>query len=52
MSDTADMLRFIEHYPDMSANVRCGPWDVIEVIDDRQQLIAWVGPMVQKEGHC
>jgi len=47
------MLRFIETYSDAGGfDVRCESWDVIEVIDDRQEFLAWVGPMVQKEGHC
>ena len=53
MSDTADMLRFIESYSDSGGfDIICEPWDVVEVVDDHQNVVAWVGPMVQtREGH-
>ncbi|HQT90951.1 MAG TPA: hypothetical protein PL001_02860 [Candidatus Kryptobacter bacterium] len=54
MSDTGEMIRFLESYSDDGGfDVMCEPWDVVEIVNDRQEVAAWVGPMVQpREGHC
>jgi hypothetical protein len=47
------MLRFIESYSDDGGfDVMCEPWDVIEIVNEQNRLVAWVGPMVQRECRC
>lgn len=53
MSDTSDLIKFSELFGGDCEILRCHPLDVIEIVDNLLNPIAWVGPMVSRiEGNA